>query len=76
MPLKELLRNGAAAIERQVLAQALKYTGGNKAKAARMLKVDYKTVISKVKRYAIHTNGEPNGAGEKDEQGCTGRRGN
>jgi len=67
MPLKELLRNGAAAIERQVLTQALKYTGGNKAKAARLLKVDYKTVISKVKRYAIHTNGEPNGAGEKDE---------
>ncbi len=48
------------------LAEALKYTGGNKAKAARMLKVDYKTVISKVKRYAIQTNGEPHGAGEKN----------
>ncbi len=66
MPLKELLRNGAEVIERQVLAQALKYTGGNKAKAARMLKVDYKTVISKVKRYAIHADGESHGAGEKD----------
>lgn len=64
-PLKELLRNGAAAIERQVIAQALKHAGGNKAKAARMLKVDYKTVISKVKRYAIDTNGESHAAGEK-----------
>ena len=76
MPLKELLRNGAEVIERQVLANALKHTGGNKAKAARLLKVDYKTVISKVKRYAIHTNGEPNGTGQKNEQGWTDRRGN
>jgi two-component system nitrogen regulation response regulator GlnG len=74
MPLKELLRNGAEVIERQVLAEALKHTGGNKAKAARLLKVDYKTVISKLKRYAIHTNGEPNGTREKDEQRYTDRR--
>ncbi len=65
MPLKDLLRRGTAAIERQVLTEALKYTGGNKAKAARMLKVDYKTIFSKVKQYNIQSDGALHGTGEK-----------
>lgn len=52
-PLKEIVRGSILAVERQVLSQALKYTGGNKAKAARMLQIDYKTIHTKVKRLGI-----------------------
>lgn len=57
LSLKELVRQGTAAIEREVLKEVLKHTGGNKAKAARILKVDYKTVFSKVKQYGIVSEG-------------------
>jgi DNA-binding NtrC family response regulator len=32
----------------------LRKTGGNKAKAARLLQVDYKTIQSKIKHYGIN----------------------
>jgi two-component system nitrogen regulation response regulator GlnG len=47
-----------ARLERRVIAQALRRTGGNKAKAARLLQVDYKTLHSKVKEYGIPIEGE------------------
>jgi transcriptional regulator with GAF, ATPase, and Fis domain len=52
-PLKEILRHNVIAIEREVLIQALKHTGGNKAKAARLLQIDYKTIHTKVKQLGI-----------------------
>ncbi len=53
LPLKEIVRRNTIAIEREVLTQVLRKSGGNKAKAARLLQVDYKTVHSKVKEYGI-----------------------
>ncbi|RLB06568.1 MAG: hypothetical protein DRG50_05285, partial [Deltaproteobacteria bacterium] len=41
------------AVEREVLTQTLRKTSGNKAKAARLLQIDYKTIHSKVKKYGI-----------------------
>jgi DNA-binding NtrC family response regulator len=52
-PFKEILRHNVIAIEREVLIQALKHTGGNKAKAARLLQIDYKTIHTKVKQLGI-----------------------
>jgi DNA-binding NtrC family response regulator len=53
LSLKEILQHGISAIEREVLTEVLKNTGGNKAKAARLLKVDYKTIHEKVKKFGI-----------------------
>ena len=56
--MREILRRNTAHLEREVIAQALRRTGGNKAKAARLLQVDYKTLHSKVKAYGIQIEGE------------------
>jgi len=53
LSLKEILRQNTKAIERQILKQALNHTGGNKAKAARMLQIDYKTIHTKIKQLGI-----------------------
>lgn len=55
--LKEIRRQNIIALEREVLVQALKYTGGNKAKAARILQIDYKTIHTKIKQLKILTCG-------------------
>ena len=52
--------------EREAIMQALLRNLGNKAKAARTLKIDYKTMQTKVKKYGINLNQK--GAYEKDEQ--------
>jgi two-component system nitrogen regulation response regulator GlnG len=57
MSLKQIVRCGTQSIEREVIAQVLKHTGGNKAKAARILQIDYKTIHNKVKEYGIQTGG-------------------
>jgi DNA-binding protein Fis len=49
------VQQSATAVEREVLTQVLKYTGGNKAKASRLLKIDYKTIHEKVKKLGILT---------------------
>jgi two-component system nitrogen regulation response regulator GlnG len=54
--LKAIVAQNIAAVEREVLSQTLHQTSGNKAKAARLLEVDYKTIQSKIKRYAINLN--------------------
>jgi len=51
--LREIVQRSVITVEREVLIQALKYTGGNKAKAARLLQIDYKTIHSKMKQFAI-----------------------
>jgi DNA-binding NtrC family response regulator len=53
LSLKDIVRRSTMEVEREVLAQALKYAGGNKAKAARMLQVDYKTLHTKLKHLGL-----------------------
>ena len=57
LPLKDIVRRNTIAVEREVLTQVLRSTGGNKAKAARLLHVDYKTVFTKVKQLGISIDG-------------------
>ena len=54
--LKTIVRESTAAVEREVLTRTLQSTGGNKAKAARILRIDYKTIHTKVKKLGIQTN--------------------
>ena len=51
--LKELADRTAAEAERQAIRLALHATRGNKSEAARLLRVDYKTLHLKMKRYAL-----------------------
>jgi DNA-binding NtrC family response regulator len=53
LPLKEIVRRNIIAVEREILIQVLSLTRGNKAKASRLLQIDYKTMQSKVKEYGI-----------------------
>lgn len=53
MSLKEIVRENTAAVERRVLSRTLKATGGNKAKAARSLQIDYKTILTKMKKLGL-----------------------
>jgi len=56
--LREIVRGNTVHVERMAIVHALRRTGGNKAKAARLLQVDYKTLHSKVKEYGIPIEGE------------------
>jgi two-component system nitrogen regulation response regulator GlnG len=51
--LKEIGDQAAAEAERQAIRVALQVTQGNKSAAARLLRVDYKTLHLKMKHYAI-----------------------
>jgi DNA-binding NtrC family response regulator len=51
--LKEKIRQKKMEVERSVLIQALRKTGGNKAEAARLLQINYSTLHLKIKRYGI-----------------------
>ncbi|MCX5872661.1 MAG: sigma 54-interacting transcriptional regulator, partial [Deltaproteobacteria bacterium] len=51
--LKDIVQKATADIESQILTKVLRKTGGNKAKAARLLQIDYKTIHSKIKQYGI-----------------------
>lgn len=53
LPLKEIVRRHIVKVERQVIRRVLRRTGGNKAKAARLLHIDYKTMHTKVREYGI-----------------------
>lgn len=57
-PLKEILKDHIQVVEREVLTQILKETGGNKAKAARLLQIDYKTMHTKLKTLGIQIKDE------------------
>ena len=50
LSLREIVAQSTAALEREVLIQTLRQVGGNKAKAARLLQVDYKTIQSKIQK--------------------------
>jgi two-component system, NtrC family, response regulator HydG len=51
--LKTIAGRAAAEAERQAICLALQATSGNKSEAARLLRVDYKTLHLKMKRYSI-----------------------
>jgi len=53
LSLKAIIQESVNAVEREVLREVLKSTGGNKAKAARLLQIDYKTIHGKVKKFGI-----------------------
>jgi two-component system nitrogen regulation response regulator GlnG len=57
LSLKEIVHRSVVTVEREVLTQVLKYTGGNKAKAARLLHIDYKTMHHKLKQFSINVSG-------------------
>ena len=53
LPFKETIRRAVTRVEREILTRALQQTGGNKAKAARILQIDYKTIHNKIREYGI-----------------------
>ncbi len=53
LPLKQLVRRATLTVERAALLHALRATGWNKAKAARLLQIDYKTMHTKLKEYGL-----------------------
>ena len=53
LPLKEAVRRVAERAERRIITVILRQTGGNKAQAARILQIDYKTVCKKIRDYGI-----------------------
>lgn len=58
LALKEIVQRATADVERRVIIEALKRTGGNKSKAARLLQIDRKTMHSKIKEYGIKADEE------------------
>ena len=51
--LAEILRQAVWQLEKHLIARALESTNGNKAQAARLLKIDYKTLYRKMHKYVI-----------------------
>ncbi len=70
LSLQEIVQRGVTALEREVLTKALKHTGGNKSKAARLLKIDYKTMHTKLKKLGIRLEEglRELGCGKKNEE--------
>jgi DNA-binding NtrC family response regulator len=54
IPLREIVKQRLAAVEREAILGALSAAGGNKAEAARMLQIDYKTIHQRLKSYGIN----------------------
>ena len=75
LSLKEIVSSRTVVIEREALCQALKKAAGNKAQAARRLRIDYKTIQSKIKKYGITQNErEPYGEEEQRQRSTQGIR--
>lgn len=53
LSLKEISQRAAASVEKEVIQRVLRMTKGNKSRAARLLKIDYKTLYYKLKEYGI-----------------------
>ena len=51
--LRDIVRQAITEVEREVIARTLRHTGGNKSKAARLLRVDYKTMHTKAKTLGL-----------------------
>lgn len=52
-PLREIMQREMELVEREVLKKTLEQTNGNKANAARLLRIDYKTMHSKLNKYGL-----------------------
>jgi DNA-binding NtrC family response regulator len=52
--LKEMISRFSKDTERRIILEVLKRTNWNKAEAARLLKVNYKTLYLKIKKYDLH----------------------
>jgi DNA-binding NtrC family response regulator len=53
MSLKEVTKKVVYLAEKEAIERALIMSSGNKSKAAKLLRVDYKTLLSKIKEYEI-----------------------
>jgi two-component system response regulator AtoC len=53
--LEETVREAVRIVESQRIARALKETRGNKSKASELLRVSYKTLLTKIKEYGIES---------------------
>ncbi len=58
LSLKEIVKQTTEEVEKRVIKDILRKTGGNKAKAARLLKIDYTTILAKIKLYGIRVDPE------------------
>jgi DNA-binding NtrC family response regulator len=63
--LKDIVKRLTRELERSVLLHVLKKTNGNKAEAARLLHIDYKTIHSKIRQYRISAHWEASDGEEK-----------
>jgi len=63
--LKQQVHRAASTVERAAILLALREAGGNKAQAARLLQIDYKTIHSKLKVYRLVTS---SGRGYDEEE--------
>jgi transcriptional regulator with PAS, ATPase and Fis domain len=54
-PLEDVAKRALKIVETQRIAEALRKTRGNKSKAAEMLRVSYKTLLTKIKEYGIES---------------------
>lgn len=53
LSLKEIVHGTAARVEKDIIERTLRVTKGNKSQAARLLRIDYKTLYYKIKEYGI-----------------------
>lgn len=53
LSLKAIVHRTTMQVEREVLTRVLRKTAGNKAEAARLLHIDYKTIHAKLRQYGI-----------------------
>ncbi|HAH05094.1 MAG TPA: hypothetical protein DCM05_00990 [Elusimicrobia bacterium] len=56
LPLKQASRRAAAGAEKQSILRALSLAAGNKARAARLLRIDRKSLYNKLRRYRIKSS--------------------
>jgi DNA-binding NtrC family response regulator len=54
-PLEDVAKRALKIVETQRIVEALRKTRGNKSKAAEMLRVSYKTLLTKIKEYSIES---------------------
>ncbi len=66
--LKEIVAGVVTDLERALIVETLNATSWNKLRAAQRLQVDYKTLLTKIKRYGITC---PHQSGPENQAGCT-----
>ena len=54
--LKEIGRKAAQEAEKEIIKDTLQYTHWNRKKAAEILQVSYKTLLYKIKQYALDSD--------------------